>query len=61
MPNLFGFRKFIIAFGFLLASTGLCALGKLSGGEFVGVAGLVTGLFGAANVAPRFAAGGAAK
>ena len=53
MTSLIGYRKFIVAVGFLLAATGLCAFGKLSGVEFVGVTGLVTGLFGAANVAPR--------
>ena len=52
---LIGYRKFAVALLFWASATGLCALGRLSGGEFVGLAGLVTGLYGAANAAGKFA------
>ena len=57
MPSLVGYRKFIIAFAFWVSATALCSLGKLSGAEFVTVAGLVTGLYGAANVTARVITG----
>jgi hypothetical protein len=52
--SLVGYRKFIIAALFAIAATALCAAGKINGGEFVAVAGLVTGLYGAANAAGKF-------
>lgn len=58
MPTLIGYRKFIIAVAFWVSATALCAAGKLSGAEFVTVAGLVTGLYGAANVTARVINGG---
>lgn len=54
MP-LIGYRKFTVALLFWGSATVLCLLGRLSGGEFVGIAGLVTGLYGAANAAGKFA------
>ena len=53
MPSLVGYRKFIVAFAFWASATALCIFGKLSGAEFVTVTGLVTGLYGAANVTAR--------
>jgi hypothetical protein len=45
-----GNRKFILA-AFASVSAGvLCYLGKITGGDWVAVQGLVLGLFGAANV-----------
>lgn len=55
--SLIGYRKFIIAVLFWTSATGLCVAGKLSGGEFVSIAGLVTGLYGAANAASKFPRG----
>ncbi len=53
--SLVGYRKFVIALLFWASASGLCAAGRLSGGEFVGLAGLVTGLYSAANAAGKFA------
>lgn len=52
--SLIGYRKFIVAVLFWAAATGLCIAGRLTGGEFVSVAGLVMGLYGAANAAGKF-------
>jgi hypothetical protein len=57
MPRLIGYRKFIVAAAFWASATALCAFGRMSGAEFVTVAGLVTGLYGAANVTARFSGG----
>ena len=57
MSSLVGYRKFIIAFAFWASGTALCAFGKLSGAEFVTLAGLVAGLYGTANVAARITTG----
>ena len=46
-----GGRKFIITLLFWVSATGLCAMGKISGGEFVTLAGLLLALFGSSNVA----------
>ena len=53
---LIGYRKFIVALLFWCSATALCLLGMIDGGEFVAVAGLVMGLYGAANAAGKFAA-----
>ena len=53
--SMVGYRKFTIAVLFWASASGLCAVGRLSGGEFVGLAGLVTGLYSAANAAGKFA------
>jgi len=50
-----GYRKFIVALLFWASASVLCAVGQLGGGEFVAIAGLVTGLYGAANAASKFA------
>ena len=55
MTPLIGYRKFAVALLFWASASGLCAAGRLSGGDFVAVAGLVTGLYGAANAASKFA------
>lgn len=52
--SLIGYRKFIVAVLFWLSATALCAAGQLDSGGFVAVAGLVTGLYGAANAAGKF-------
>lgn len=52
---LVGYRKFIIAAAFWASASVLCACGRLSGAEYVTLAGLVTALYGAANTAVRFA------
>lgn len=52
---LIGYRKLIVAVLFWGSATALCAAGKLDGGGFVAVAGLVMGLYGAANAAGKFA------
>ena len=57
---LIGYRKFTVAVLFWLSATALCAAGRLDGGDFVAVAGLVTGLYGAANAAGKFGKGGMA-
>lgn len=57
MPNLIGYRKFIVAVLFWLSSTVLCLLGMIDGGEFVAVSGLVMGLYGAANAASKYSGG----
>lgn len=49
-PALAGNRKFILACFASVSAGALCYLGKISGGEWVAVQGLVLGLFGAANV-----------
>ncbi len=54
---LIGYRKFIVAILFWGSATVLCALGRIAGGEFVAIAGLVTGLYGAANAAGKFSGG----
>lgn len=48
-----GWRKYSIAAAALLFATLLCAIGKVSGGEYVTAVGLVLGLFGAGNVGER--------
>jgi len=50
-----GYRKFTVAVLFWLGATGLCLLGRIDGGEFVAVAGLVMGLYGASNAASKYA------
>lgn len=55
--SLIGYRKFIIALAFWGSATGLCIAGKLTGAEFVSIAGLVDGLYGAANAASKFSSG----
>ena len=52
---LIGYRKFIVALLFWASASALCWAGRLDGGGFVAVAGLVTGLFGAANAAVNYA------
>lgn len=49
-----GYRKFAVALLFWASATALSFAGKLAGGEFVAVAGLVMGLYGAANAASKF-------
>lgn len=49
-PMLAGNRKFILACFTSVSAVGLCYLGKITGGDWVGVQALVLGLFGAANV-----------
>lgn len=51
MCKLAGYRKFAIALLFWGSGSGLCLLGRMSGGEFVTLASIVTGLYGLANVA----------
>lgn len=50
MPSLIGYRKFTIAVIALVSGVGLCAFGRLSGTEFVYLAGSVFAIFGTANV-----------
>lgn len=50
-----GYRKFAVAVLFWLSATALCLLGRLDGGEFVAVAGLVMGLYGVSNAASKYA------
>lgn len=52
--SLIGYRKFIVALLFWASASGLCAAGLIDGGEFVAIAGLVMGLYGAANAAGKF-------
>ena len=54
---LIGYRKFLVALLFWCSATALCLLGMIDGGEFVAVAGLVMGLYGAANAASNYAGG----
>ena len=54
MPSLIGYRKLIVAVLFWASATALCAFDKLDGGGFVATAGLVTGLFAAANAAVNY-------
>ena len=56
--NLVGHRKFIIAVMALVFGTGLCAMGRLSGTEYVYLTGGVFGIFGAANVMSKRSPGG---
>ena len=55
MTAVVGYRKFVVALLFWVSASALCAAGRLSGGDFVAIAGLVTGLYGAANAAAKFA------
>jgi hypothetical protein len=43
-------RKFILALLFTFAGIGAMVTGKLGGGEFIGLAATVLGLYGGANV-----------
>ena len=54
MPSLIGYRKFIVAVLFWGSASALCYAGRLDGGGFVAVAGLVTGLFGVTNAAVNY-------
>lgn len=57
MSSVKGYRKFAVALLFWLSSTVLCLLGLISGGDFVTIAGLVVGLYGAANAASKYVGG----
>lgn len=46
-------RKFLLAAFFTLAGTAALYLGKLSGGEWISLAGLIVGLYGASDVADQ--------
>ena len=59
-------RKFLVAAGSVLCATGLCAFGKINGGEFVTVVTVAVGAFQAAhaiadNAALRNGTGSAAR
>lgn len=54
--QLFGLRKFTIAILFWLSGTVLCATQTLSGGNFVLITGIVTGLYGITNVGEHVSA-----
>jgi len=58
MKSLIGYRKFTIALVALISGVGLCAFGRLSGTEFVYLAGGVFAIFGTANVAAKRNPGG---
>jgi len=49
----FSSRKFILAMSFTVVGSIALLAGKLGGGEFIGMAGVVLGLYGSANVADR--------
>ena len=50
MDDKFRSRKFALAVFFSVSGVMALFLGKISGGEFIGLAGVVLGLYGAANV-----------
>lgn len=49
----FSSRKFILAMIFTIVGSLALLAGKLGGGEFIGMAGVVLALYGGANVADR--------
>ena len=50
MDHQFRSRKFILAAVFTMAGVAGLFTGKLGGGEFIGIAATVLGLYGGANV-----------